>query len=327
MPIDIPALKQHDRVDDTLLVLEINVRSLDSGDTYTVLRLGNSTGSVATEPFWPGDQDKITGVRKGHAVQVSGEVGLYKQKKQLKVRDIDVLPAGAVDLRKLLPTVGPVDRYWKILDGWRREIDRPRLSAVLNLFFEDAEFREKFETCPASVRGHHAKLGGLLKHTTEVAAIARAVARASGADQDVVLAGVLLHDIGKLEAYSWNGLFEYTVPGSLVGHVVLGVLILEDRMCAEESFPCSEEERLVLQHMILSHHGKLEFGSPIQPMTLEAEVLHWADNASAKTASVADVLNDPDSFDEGPVSRPQWVIDRRRVYQQSCDWGKPTDQE
>lgn len=320
-PIHIPSLQPADRVEDTFLVLEVETRSLESGDSYTMLRLGNSTGDINTEPFWPGQQDPIVGIQKGMPVEVAGEVGVFRQKKQLRVRSIRAIPRGGIDLTRLLPSVGPVDRYWETLDGWRRAIDKPRLSAVLALFFDDEDFRARFEQCPASIRGHHAKLGGLLKHTTEVAAIARAVARTSAADQDVVLAGVLFHDIGKLDSYSWDGIFEYTVTGSLLGHVVLGALMFEERLRAQPEAPCTEEERMVLLHTILSHHGHLEFGSPVQPMTLEAEVLHWADNASAKTSSLADVLNDPDNFRDNPVSRPLWVIDKRRAYSASCDWG------
>ena len=320
-PIDLPSLQPADRVDDTFLVLEVETRSLESGDSYTLLRLGNCTGDIYTEPFWPGQQDPILGIQKGAPVEVSGEVGVYRQKKQLKVRSIRAIPKDTIDLKRLLPSVGPVDRYWETLDGWRRAIDKPRLSAVLDLFFEDEDFRTRFEQCPASIRGHHAQLGGLLKHTTEVAAIARAVARTSTADQDVVLAGVLLHDIGKLDSYSWDGAFDYTIAGSLLGHVVLGALMFEARLRSQPEPACTDDERMVLLHTILSHHGRLEFGSPVPPMTLEAEVLHWADNASAKTSSIADVLNDPDNFRDGPVSRPLWVIDRRRAYSNSCDWG------
>jgi 3'-5' exoribonuclease len=320
-PVQLPALQAGDRVEDTFLVLEVETRSLESGDLYTVLKLGNSTGSMSTEPFWPARQYEIAGVQKGHPVYIVGEIGTYKQKRQLKVVSIRVIPRESIDLSALLPTVGSVDRYWEVIDGWRNGIEKPRLNRVLALFFEDADFRRLFEQCPASISGHHARLGGLLQHTTEVAAIARAVSRASGADTDVVLAGVLLHDIGKLESYSWNGIFQYTRAGSLLGHVVVGALMFDRRLDEEEEPPCTAEEREILLHLILSHHGKLEFGSPVAPMTLEAEALHWADNASAKTASMNDVLADPESFPEGPVSKPSWQLDRRRVYRHICDWG------
>jgi 3'-5' exoribonuclease len=159
-------------------------------------------------------------------------------------------------------------------------------------------------------------------HTTEVAAIARAIARVRGASSDLLLAGVLLHDIGKLESYRWDGIFEYTDAGRLVGHVVLGALMLERRLNDEADPPCTATERQILLHMILSHHGQLEFGSPVRPMTLEAEALHWADNASAKTASLAEALQEAKHFPDGAsVSTPQWALDRRRVYRDECDWG------
>ena len=320
-PTHIAAAKAGDSVQDTFLVLEVDTRTLDSGDPYTFLKLGNSTGELLTEPFWPARQNEITGIRKGHPVQVVGEIQLYRKKKQIKVTSIRVLPEDGVELSALLPSVGPVDRYWQKIDGWRNEVVKPRLQNVLALFFEDDEFRMAFERCPASTHGHHAQLGGLLKHTTEVAVIARAVARSCGADLDLVLAGVLLHDIGKLESYAWHGAFDFTAAGSLVGHVALGGLMLDRRLDEEAEPPCTEKERLVLLHLILSHHGRLEYGSPVTPMTLEAEVLHWADNASAKTTSVADALGDDENFVDGPVSKPQWSLDRRRVYRTNCGWG------
>lgn len=323
-PIQLPAAQAGDSVQETFLVLEVDTRTLDSGDPYTFLTLGNSSGEIQTEPFWPNRQKEIAGIRKGHPVQVIGEIQLYRKKKQLKVTSVRLLPEDSVELTALLPSVGPVEKYWQKIDGWRAEIEKPRLKKVLSLFFDDDEFRMAFERCPASTRGHHAQLGGLLKHCTEVAVIARAVARSCGADLDLVLAGVLLHDIGKLESYSWHGTFDFTQAGSLVGHVVLGTLMVDRRLDEEEELPCTELERQLLLHLILSHHGKLEYGSPITPMTLEAEVLHWADNASAKTASVADALDDESNFPDGSVSRPQWSLDHRRVCRASSDWGAET---
>jgi 3'-5' exoribonuclease len=308
-------------VQDVFLVLDVAVRSLPSGDPFTVLTLGNSTGSIPTEPFWLERQDEIAGLKAGHVVQIVGEVGTYKDRKQVKATSVRQVPKETVDLTALLPSVGAVDRYWEVLDGWRREIAKPRIRAVVDLFYGEDEFRLRYEQCPAAVKGHHAALGGLLKHTTEVAAIARTIARASGADQELVLAGALLHDIGKLEAYRWDGIFAYTEVGRLLGHVVLSALMLDRRLGEEAEPPCTPLERDILLHLVLAHHGKLEFGSPVPPMTLEAEVLHWADNASAKTASLADVLQDDGNFPEGDVSLPQWSLDRRRVFRGTSDWG------
>jgi len=218
-----------------------------------------------------------------------------------------------------------IRRRGEKLDAWRREIAKPRLAAVLALLYDEEDFRRRYERCPASIAGHHAALGGLLKHTTEVAVIARAITRVAGADQDLVLAGVLLHDIGKLDAYRWDGGFAYTDAGHLVGHVVLGALALERRLNECATPTCTDAERALLQHLILAHHGRLEYGSPVTPMTLEAEVLHWADNASAKTASMADALRDADAFGEELVSQRRfWQLDQRRAFRGSSDWGQKT---
>ncbi len=301
-PLDIPSLVVGDRVQDSLLVLDVDARTTTDGNPYTVLVLGNSTGRISTEPFWIERQDAVAGIRPGHVVQVVGEIVTYRDRLQLRAVSLRPLPEGMVDPASLLPSVGPVEKYWDTLDGWRREITKPRLATVVQLFYGEDDFRRRYEQCPASLRGHHATIGGLLQHTTEVAAIARTIARACGADQELVLAGVLLHDIGKLESYSWRGVFEYTEAGALVGHVVLGALMLDRRLREEPEPPCTDTEREILLHLILSHHGRLEWGSPVLPATLEAEVLHWADNASAKTASLAD---------------------HRRLYRAAGDWGLP----
>lgn len=320
-PLDIPSLAIGARVQDPFLVLDVERRTMGNGDPFTLLVLGNSTGSIPTEPFWLARQEEIAGLRPGHVVQVIGDVASYRDQRQIRVASVRLLPSETVDQGALLPSVGRVDRYWELLDGWRREIAKPRLAAVLALFYEDDGFRRAYEMCPGAVRGHHAALGGLLKHTAEVAAIGRAIARASGADQELVLAGALLHDVGKLESYQWDGLFDHTVPGRVVGHVVLGALLLDRRIREAAPPPCTDLERDILLHLVLSHHGRRELGSPVPPMTLEAEALHFADDASAKTASMTDALRDDGSFPDGLVSTPQWTLDRRRVWRGTSDWG------
>lgn len=320
-PLDIPSLPIGQRVQDQFLVLDVERRTSGEGSPFTVLTLGNGTGSIDTDPFWLDRESLVAGVQRGHVAQVIGEVETYRDRRQLKVSSLRVIPKETVDVRALLPSVGAVERYWETLDGWRAEITKPRLRAVTDLFYEDPDFRRAYEQCPASIRGHHAQLGGLLKHTTEVAAIARTIARTSGGDAQLVLAGVLLHDIGKLESYRWDGFFDHTPVGRLVGHVTLGVLMVDRRLQEAAPSPCTDTERDILIHLVLSHHGLLEFGSPVLPQTLEAEIIHWADNASAKTASVAQVLADPASFADGPVSSRQWQLDGRRVVKLESDWG------
>ena len=321
--LDLPSLPVGAHVQDPFLVLDVAQRSYDGG-AYTVLTLGNATGRIDSAPLWERDRPMVEGIRKGHVVQVIGEVEPYRGARQLRISALDLLPRDSADLAKLLPAVGDVSRYWETLDGWRREITKPRLAKVVSLFHDDDDFRRRYGQCPASVSGHHAALGGLLKHTVEVGAIARTIARVSGADAELVLAGVLLHDIGKLEAYRWDGIFDYTDAHYLVGHVVLGALMLDRRLNEEPQPPCTDQERAILHHLILAHHGQLQFGSPVVPLTLEAEVLHWADNASAKTASMAAALRETDAFGGGEAlvsQRKFWQLDNRRTYRGASDWG------
>ena len=321
-PPDLTRLIVGDRVQDPLLVLEVEYRDSTRGG-FTTLIFGNSYGRIASAPFWAEDQPRIAGIARGDVVQVIAEVGQYNGRRQLKVSSIRVLPRGSIDWRGLLPSAGDVQPYWDTLDRWRGEVQRPRLRRTIDLFYTDPDFRRRYEQCPASTAGHHAELGGLLRHTCEVAAIGRAIAKVARADQELVLAGALLHDIGKLEAYRWEGAFELTECGVLLGHVSLGMLMLERRVRQERPAPCTERELTILHHLIASHHGRQEHGAPVPPMTLEAEVLHFADNASAKTASMAEVLADPDNFaGESLVSaRSLWQIDRRRAFRGGSDWG------
>lgn len=321
-PPALPALQPGDRLQSPLVILEAAVRG--SGDTaHTILTFGNASGRIDSAPFWPGEQHLVQGVRRGQVVQVIGEIQLYRDRRQLKVSSLRVLPRQSVDRRMLLPSIPDPAPFWEVLDRWRAEIRGPRLRTVLGLLFDDPEFRRRFEECPASLTNHHAILGGLLKHTAEVATIARAISRASGADGDLVLAGVLLHDVGKVESYRWDTHFEMTDAGTLLGHVVLGAQLLDRAVQQAVSPPCTDEELLLLQHLILSHHGKHEYGAPVLPMTLEAEVLHFADNASAKSASMAEAIANPENFgDDDQVSaRRIWSVDNRKVYRGRSDWG------
>ena len=314
-PLSLPDLAVGARVEGTFLVWDVEQRTQADGNPYVILTLSNSSGRLKTAPFWTSDLHKVEGIQKGAVVTVIGDLGMYRTDRQLKVTSVRPLPTGTADMSQLLPSVGDVTPWWTGLDKWRADMgDGPWRRAVA-LFYDDPDFRHQYERCPASIANHHAELGGLLKHTAEVGVIARQIAKTSGAQWDLVLAGVLLHDIGKLDAYRWDGLFEMTEAGSLLGHVVLGSLMLDRRLDEPETPVTSDTERLLLQHLVLSHHGELEYGSPVRPMTLEAEVVHQADQASASTANLAAALSEPSNFGDGEsVSRPIWALDRRRVY-------------
>jgi 3'-5' exoribonuclease len=318
---DLKRLRPGAPLHDSLLVVEVDQRSFGEGKDCVILTLSNATGRIASAPFWSERRAAVAGLVRGDPVEITGEIRLYRGRRQLEVITIRPLSRGEVDWRRLLPSVKAIAPYWHAIDGWRREIRAPRLRSLIALFYDDPQFRGRYGSCPASTLGHHAELGGLLRHTWEVGSIGRGIAETCGADLDLVTAGVLLHDIGKLEAYAWDTGFTVTEAGALLGHVALGMLMLARRTAGR--VPLRERELYLVQHLIASHHGRLEFGAAVPPMTLEAEVLHYADDASAKCASMAEAVGDADNFqgDELVSARSLWQLDRRKAYRGRSDWG------
>jgi 3'-5' exoribonuclease len=318
-PIAINELTPGARVQHELLVVDRAEKKTSGGDPFVVLTLGNATGRIETAPIWSNQIDWAAGAHTGKVVQAVGEVTLFGRggvaKRQLSLSGpVRVLPDDAFNIEQFLPGVGDPTRLWDYLDKERAEISSGSLRGLLDLFFADDDFRVQFERAPASVNGHHAKVGGLLLHVSEVVRIAKHTARTMRAHADLVAAAAMLHDVGKVEAYSVGpGGFAATPSGLLIGHVVLGCLMLERRLAASAQPVCSPSQLTEVQHMILSHHGSLEFGSPVRPMTTEAEILHWADEASAKATDMHDCLEDPELFASGGEcsDRGHWRLGRR----------------
>lgn len=321
--VDLPALAFGERVQHELLVRERSERKTGKGDTFAILTLGNASGIIETAPIWSDKLHWADGALPGAIVQVVGEIRLYQGKRQLEVTaPVRVLPKELFVPERFLPTISrDTVKLWELLDKLRTGVTTPRLRAVLDLFFRDDDFRVRFERAPGSTGGHHAQIGGLLLHVWEVTRIAKEIAKTMNANVDLVVTGAMLHDIGKVESYEIAPTgFGFTPCGLLLGHVVMGSLMLERRLAALDESVCSEGQLLELQHLILSHHGSLEFGSPVQPMTVEAEIVHWADESSAKAADLADVIADDDQFPEGAAFTPRshWRV-RKKLWRRPAE--------
>lgn len=321
-PLHLPQLAAGAAVSTELLVLDRVERTTNAGDPFWVMSFGNASGTLHSSPVWKDNAHWLEGVEKGRVVQVIGQVEVYAKTgaRQLKLTaPVRVLPVGTERIDEFLPRVEyATERLWDALDKLRAGISTPRLAEAVNLFFADDSFRTRFERTPGAVRGHHARLGGLLLHVLEVASIGQQMAKTMRkANVDLVVAGALLHDIGKVEAYTVDAKgLGYDPRNHLIGHVVLGCLMFTDRVATARAAGTStltDVHVTELQHMILSHHGSLEFGSPVQPMTVEAELLHWADETSAKADAFADAVNDAELFMPGDEvsSRKSWQLDRR----------------
>ena len=322
MPFDLRAAAIGDRVQHEFLIRERVEKITRAGAPFIVLTLGNASGSIDTAPFWSERLEWCAGADRGRIVQVIGDICTFgeehSRRRQLQVTaPLRVLPAEEFDPVDFLERIDiPFERVWDGIDRLREGVSARSVRSAIDLFFADDAFRVAFEQAPGSVNGHHAKLGGLLLHVYEVASIARHIARTvRHANVDLVVAGALLHDVGKVEAYSVSPEgFGHTPTGMLIGHVTLGALMLDRRLAAAQ-LPLSASQRNELLHLVLSHHGALEFGSPVQPMTPEAEIVHWADEASAKATDMLDEFADPEIFPPGADSeisaKRSWRLGRR----------------
>jgi 3'-5' exoribonuclease len=321
--LDISALGQNDRVQHELMVRGRDDKTTRNGDPYAVLTVGNASGQI-TANVWKEQLPWVDGVKPGSIVQVIGTVELYQGKRQLKfTAPLRVVSNGAVNLDEFLPRIkGDVAALWAIIDEWRSAIASKRLRKTIDLFFADDAFRAEFEKTPGAPRGHHAQVGGLLQHVVEVGTIARASAAAMNANVDLVTVGALLHDIGKVETYAISAAgFDYTKAGFLLQHIVLGALMLERRLATLPKGTLSEEQALELHHFIASHHGVPEFGAAVRPMTIEADLLHWADQASAHGNNFVEETDNAELFPEGAEfsAKKSWRLDRK-IWRRSHAW-------
>lgn len=321
--LDIPRLAPGDRVQHELLVRERDDKVTKGGDPFVVLKLGNASGVLGVN-IWKEHVPQVEGVRPGHVVQVIGTIELYKGARQLKLTvPPRVVAQGAANADEFLPRVTvSTDELWARVDAWRAEMTGP-LRRAIDLFFADDVFRERFARAPGATRGHHALIGGLLLHSCEVANIARESVRTMRGNVALVTAGALLHDIGKVESYAiqLSG-FENTQAGHLMGHIVLGSLMFEERVRTLPVGTLSESQRLELHHFIQSHHGILEYGAAVRPMTLEAEILHFADQSSAKGNDFSDAVQDAELFPTDDLefsAKRSWRLERR-VWKRTHTW-------
>ena len=279
--VNIEDLAEGLNVEETYLVREGSIREARNGKSYIAAELGDSTGSISTR-VWDARPEQAGIFRAGSYVLVRGFVETYQGNPQLVVSSFRPVDAADVDARAFLPSsdedAGELEE--RLLAVCARVKDAA-LAEVLAAFFRDPEFMELFRLSPAAVEFHHACLGGLMEHTLGVAEAAEATAAARPElDRDLLVTGALLHDVGKVWELAATPAFEYTDEGRLLGHIVMGVLEAEKRMAAIEGFP--PETRRQLLHLIISHHGQREYGSPVLPVTAEALALHHLDNLDAK---------------------------------------------
>jgi 3'-5' exoribonuclease len=266
------------------LAKQIQVRQRRSGEPYLALVLADRTGELPAV-MWEGVDESVRSLSDGDIVKVQAVLGSYHGEPQLtvtrarragseEVSPDDYLPRAESDPAAMLAA----------LDGAVESIGEPHLKQLLRELFADPPTRAAVSAAPAAKAIHHAVLGGLLEHTVSVVGLCRLLAdHYPAVNRDLLLAAAILHDLGKIKELTWDRVFDYTDPGRLLGHITLGALMVEERIRTIPDFPSVLANSLL--HCILSHHGELEWGSPKRPKTLEAIVLHYAENLDGKVNS------------------------------------------
>lgn len=304
----VSGLAPEQSVTSFFLVAAKETRTGPSGRVYLKLELADRSGAIDAR-MWDGIEEASAQFDSEDFVKVQGRVETYRGKTQLVVERIRRAEPGEVELADFFPhTSEDVDALYTALRGFVAEVSNPWLKQLLESIVGDPDIEPKLRRAPAAKSMHHAYLGGLLEHVVSLCKLCRMVApHYPGVDADLLLTGAVLHDIGKLDELAYERAINYTTRGWLLGHISMAYEFVGKRAESIEGFP--PELKSLVQHMILSHHGQYEFGSPRLPMFPEAVLLHYLDDLDSKMGAVRASL----ASDKGEGEWTAWnaALERR----------------
>lgn len=293
-------------IDQVFLASEKQLRTNRNGNLYLQVRLSDKTGSL-TAMLWNANQKHYDSFNNGDFIRVKGTSQLYNGGMQVLAKELGKTDANEIDQADF-ETLSHVDvekmmgRVSELLRGMRNV----HLRNLADCFLVDETFMKGFRTAPAGIKNHHAYQGGLLEHVLSLMELVAVVSpRYPGIDGDVLMMGAFLHDMGKIRELTYDPDLGYSDEGQLIGHMVLGVsmldnMIRETEKLSEEDFPSDLANHL--RHLIVSHHGSYEYGSPKLPMSLEAVALHYLDSLDAKVHSFQQLI------DEDVNKNSSWTV-------------------
>ncbi|MFP4475835.1 MAG: 3'-5' exoribonuclease YhaM family protein [Desulfatibacillaceae bacterium] len=285
MKTTVADIRANDNVEEVFVAAEKNVRKKADGAPYLHMVFSDKTGRVSAVA-WDDVERLSREFSPGDFVYVSATAQEYRGSVQLKVRDVARVAAEKVDPADFLPTSErDPDKTLSEVRRMALGLKSSHLVDLFGVFFDDAEFVDRLRRAPGAKMMHHAYLGGLVEHTFSVATLAASAAmfynlQGRVLDRDMLVAGAILHDIGKMEEFVYETRIDLSEKGRLLGHIVMGLDMLNERIKRVPDFP--EQDAMLLRHMIASHHGSRENGSPEVPRTLEALLLYMVDDMDAK---------------------------------------------
>jgi 3'-5' exoribonuclease len=270
-----------DRITDTFLVVEKHMASSQKGNPYLAVKLRDNTGDIDGR-IWDNAVELTGRFKKGDIVSIQSRATSYRNVTQLSISDIECIDRSRYNPADYSPSSKlDIEEMFKDLMIFVETVETPLLKVLLDLIFKDEKIVHLFKNVPAAKGFHHFYIGGLLEHTLSVTRLLEKTAEHyRTTNRDLIIAGGILHDIGKIKELSLNNVIDYTDEGRLIGHISLGLELINEKIALIEDFP--EQLSMELRHIILSHHGVLEYGSPKRPKTLEALIVNFIDDLDAK---------------------------------------------
>lgn len=302
--------------DSYFLVLGKQQRMTKQNKPYLNLVLGDKTGQLEGRVWELNDPRIAKEFERGDTVKVRGSISKFDERCQIKVDQLRKALPEEVEKGDLLPcTTYDIAILWGQVEATIASITNPDLKRLLASLLDNPAMAQAYREAPAARQLHHAWLGGLLEHVVSLLGLAEKVAAhyPQLLDRDLLVTGVILHDIGKVRELMWETGFDYTVEGVLLGHIQMGVDLVEKTIAGLPGFP--DRLRTLVLHMILSHHGKLEFGSPKLPMIPEAIALNFVDDLDAKMQAIAQEFEKSAREGKAPdeLTGKVWALDNRQL--------------
>ena len=297
-------IKDREQVNTVFLVKEKIMAMAKNGKPYMTLHLMDKSGDIEGR-IWDNVDVIASQFAKDDFVAIRSKASVYLGKMQLIISDLAKVADADVRLADFLPEA---DRDAEEMIAELRTLlascTDENLFRLLSAFFDDPSFMALYKIAPAAKGMHHVYLGGLMEHSLAVAKLTENIALLyPGVNRDLLIAGALLHDVGKIREMSYLRSFDYTDEGKLLGHISIGVEMIQEKIAAIAGFP--PELGMLLKHMILSHHGQYEFGSPKRPKTLEATILNYLDDLDSKINGIRTHIR------KEPANQNRWTAYHR----------------
>ncbi len=268
-------------ITSTFVVVAKQIKPKKTGEPYLALTLGDRSGQLEAK-MWDNVDDVLEAFEQDDFLKVKGLINKYKQRFQLTIHKLRKLADSEIEFDDYLPkTAKDVDAQWQTLTDFVATFQNAHLQALVQAFMSDPEIAAAYRSAPAAKTLHHAYIGGLLDHVVSLFRSCDLVCRNyPQINRDLLLTGAFLHDIGKIHELTFKRSFSYTTKGQLLGHMVIELEMLQAKLASVPGFP--DELKTMVEHLIISHHGEYEFGSPKLPMFPEALMLHYLDDLDSK---------------------------------------------